>query len=128
MKALKFTISALALAISSVAAAENLIRIGEDVDGTIIYFDMDTVKKSSDGHINVWGINDTSKDKTLKSSTIKVLLKINCSNTTLQRLYSANYDANGRIISSGSFDEPPKPAIPGTAGYAMVEAVCARYQ
>ena len=128
MKPLNFTIAAMALAISSAAAAENLISFGEDVDGSVHYFDVDTIKKVSDGYINVWGIIDSSKDKTVKWRTQKILLNIDCAGMKYEALYHAKYDANGRVMDSGPLDESLKPAIPGTSGYRLVEAVCARYQ
>jgi hypothetical protein len=128
MKSLNFTIPALVLAIASAAAAQNLVSYRTDVDGTIYYYESDSVHKVDAGYINVWTLLDGRKDPSLKWTTSRILVKVDCDDMTYKRQYGATYDANRRIIEDFNSEPEPFPATPGSHEYSLVEAICARYK
>lgn len=126
MKAVKVAIAAVALTSASAALAENLNLYGVTVDNTVMYFDSDTIRRVSGGYINVWVLYDGSRDRTVRWRTKRVLQQIDCNGMMLGVRSFAEYDANGRVLDSGSWYPIMEPVIPGSVGYDLVEAVCAR--
>ena len=127
MKAVKVAIVAVALTSASAAVAENLVYYGETADGSVKYYDSDTIRRLSGGYITVWTMEDARKDRTVRYRTGRTLWKIDCEGMMLGPMAFANYDTNGRVLDSESTNYPKMiPAIPGSVGYSLVEAVCAR--
>lgn len=126
-KAVKVAIAALALTSASAAFAENLVYYSEDVEGRFYFYDSDTIRRVSGGYINVWTLQDASRDRTVRWRTNRVLFQIDCDGMRSAGVSFAQYDANNRLLDSGSTPYPTmQPAIPGTTGYSLVEAICAR--
>lgn len=127
MKAVKVAISAVALASASAAMAENLVWYSETVNGTVSYYDSDTIRRVSGGYITVWIFRDGSRDRTKRWRTSRELMQIDCGGMRSGSVSFADYDANDQLLDSGSFPYPDMtPAVPGSTGYSLVEAVCAR--
>lgn len=127
MKAVKVAISAVALASASAAEAENLIFYSETVNGTVSFYDSDTIRRVSGGYITVWIFRDGSRDRTVRWRTSRQLWQIDCGGMQSGIVSFAEYDANDRLLDGGSFPYPRMtPDVPGSTGYALVEAVCAR--
>lgn len=127
MKALKIAIATVALTTAVAAAAENLVYYARDRLGSVLYYDSDTLRQVSGGFITVWIMEDASRNRTEKYRTRRVLMKIDCDGMRSGAVSFAYYDANGRVMDRADFDYPRMtPDVPGSTGYSLVEAVCAR--
>lgn len=127
MKAVKVAIAAAALTSASAATAENLVYYADDVEGRFYFYDSDTIRRVSGGYITVWTLQEASRDRTVRWRTNRVLFQIDCGGMQSGGVSFAQYDASGRLLDSGSTPYPTmEPAIPGTTGYLLVEAICSR--
>lgn len=77
MKAVKVAIAALALASASAAAAENLVFYSISANGTVSYYDSDTIRRVGGGYITVWTLGDGSRNRTVRWTTSRMLMQIN---------------------------------------------------
>jgi hypothetical protein len=126
MKAVTVAIAAVAMASASAAVAENLINYAEDADGRLYYYDSDTIRTVSGGYITVWTVQDGSRDRTVRWRTRRVLYQIDCDDMRSSSVSFADYDANGRLLESDSWYPKMTPDVPGSVGFSLTEAVCAR--
>jgi hypothetical protein len=76
-----------------------------------------------DGVLKVW--IKMVETKTKKYSMIRYELK--CKSDLMRFIYVTNYDDNGRVLNSDSFDDSPwKEAVPDSAGEEILKTVCRR--
>lgn len=126
MRVAKIVIMVAALSCGSAAAAENLIYYADDNDGRVYYYDSDTIRRSNSGRISVWVLQDGTNDRTVKWRTRRILWNIDCSEMSSGAAAFADYDANGSLMDSNTFNYPIlSPNVPGSVGYSLVEAICA---
>jgi len=127
MNAVKVGIVAVALASASAAVAENLVIYGESNTGSTYYYDSDTIRQNNSGRITVWVVWDARKDRTVRYRTKRVFTHIDCSEMKLGSTAFAEYSANDILLDSDQWSYPNMyQAVPGSVGYSLVEAVCAR--
>ena len=125
---LSFRIFAIAAAflLSTAALAERWIEYGIDVNGTVLFYDQDSLKQRGQ-NLLVWVLRDHSKDKTYKERTSKVRYLLDCANDEITILSFADYSVKGELIRTVTlkpYELEPKPIVPGSVGTALQEALC----
>ena len=127
MQVIRLGIATAALVCGSAAMAEDLVYYSQSNTGEVLYYDKDTIRAESGGYISVWTLSDAKNARTVKYRTRRVLWYIRCSAMSSGSMAFADYDAQGSLIDSGSFDEPrPTPDVPGSTGYRLVLTICGK--
>lgn len=108
------------------AAAANWVYVTKSANGSVYYYDADTVQRSGD-LITAWEKSDHSNDKTKKERESKDRYRYDCSNRTSTLLNSINYypDGASKSFTWENYEQKNEPVIPETIGEAILEAVCA---
>lgn len=108
------------------AAAANWIYVTTGVNGTVIYYDADTIQRSGD-QITVWRKLDHSRDKTIKAREAKDRYRYDCAERTDTLLAYTDYYPDGRIEADNipTYRQEASPVTPDTVGETILETVCA---
>lgn len=123
MKHIKL-IAATALVMAPTPAfAANWVYVLTDGNGTVRYYDSDTIQRSGKW-VTVWEKWDHSRDKTIKERERKIRFTYDCVQRTSGNL-SAFYYYPGGKIKTFDFKNEQSPLAPETVGEAALEAVCA---
>jgi hypothetical protein len=125
IKPVKLLIATIGLSLGSAAIAEGLVYASETDNGSVWYYDTETVRQSG-STVTVWTKRDASKDKTVRFRTVRQKLKIDCSDETFGTLSYIEYRADG--TSNVSFSEAypeMEPIPPGSVGYKLFQEICA---
>ncbi len=124
MKSIKLIAAALLLA-ASPAFAANWVYVTTDTDGTVYYYDADTVQRSGN-QVTVWEKWDHSRDKTIKERERKRQYQYDCAESTSTLLHSIIYYPDGtvRSVAYKTYEQEADPIVPDTIGAVGFEAVC----
>ena len=120
---------------------ENLKEYSRDKDGTVCYYDLDSVKKSS-GQVKVWvtimyGDNDTDRDEIIsvmkkynqcqgceRLSYSKSLYEIRCREDMSRTNTFIHYDTDGRALYTNETQAKWRDIVPGTIIDKLKKRVC----
>jgi hypothetical protein len=114
---------------------EDLIQYSLSKDGSKLYYDKDSLKRSF-GSVRVWTttiLGDKEKiDLASKFSGIgyeklsqtKILFEINCKDETIRRLSTISYDTSGGIIDTDSKPPDMEDVVSGSHNDLLLKKVC----
>ena len=105
------------------AFAANWVYVLTDSNGTVIYYDADTIQRSGKW-VTVWEKWDHSRDKTKKEREKKIRVTYDCVQRTSGNLSAFFYYPDGKI-KTFDLNNEQSPLAPETVGEAALEAVCA---
>jgi hypothetical protein len=110
-------------------SAENYVVVSEDIDGTIISVDIESIVKIHHyGRTNVyeaWEEWDHSADKTTKARKTIVLGHYDCNTREWGIKMFVTYAPSGKAIDSHQYRYVDfKRVVPGTVGKSVLDFVC----
>jgi hypothetical protein len=111
-KSAKLLIATIGLSLGTAASAEKLVYVTTDVSDTILYYDVETIRKYSNNTVEVWIKKDESKNKTVPYRTSRGKVRIDCSAETYGTIAIYKYRADGTVMDSGFTEYPNKNPIP----------------
>ena len=124
-KSVKVLIATIGLGLGSAAIAEDLVYYATDATGTDYYFDAETIRIPTVNTVEVWQIQDASKDKTVSYRTVKNKLRINCSEETFGFLSIVTYRADGTVIRADDYKYPTmRSTVPGSTINTLFKTLC----
>ncbi|MDP1539169.1 MAG: hypothetical protein Q8L72_00745 [Moraxellaceae bacterium] len=120
-----YLIALAALSVAHGAAAATWFGINVSHDEALIFFDADTVERSSNS-VTLWvkSVQLSTPDKNGAWSTA-YRLKFNCSTRTRQTLAWSDYEDGGKFIRSNNTAGTVAPIYPDSIGEGMLKIVCA---
>lgn len=126
LKVLRYGLFAAAFAMPATAFAENWVRVGENSNGAVFYYDADSI--AFDGKTAaIWIKTDHSQDKTVKRRQSKKRNIYDCEARTVFISVIVDYDKFGRVIFSHKYskiENPEADVVPGSIGEAYMEIAC----
>ena len=129
----KFKLSPVAivlLLIGSQALAANWVYVSNDIHGTLIYYDPDTVAEYEDQlwhhqYSQAWFLFDHSEDSSETAATSKQLFAFKCGSREGFLKHYISYDTDGQVMLSERKTRPDFQSIaPDTIGSDMLNSVC----
>lgn len=124
---LRFAVAG-SLTVSAPALAANWKYIATDIDGSLVYIDLDSIKVEGDGHVGTfWEKWDYSHNVREKNHILMQQWRANCAANTLTLLAYTSYDVHNRITASLTI--PPygrdvSAVVPESVGENILQAVC----
>ena len=128
MKPINLLGAATALVMAATPAfAADWVYVTTGEDGTVYYYDADTVRRSGN-QVTVWENWDHSRDKTTEYRERKVQIRYDCAERTITFLYSIAYypDGTSKSFTWKTYEQETDPVAPATLGESRLEAACAR--
>ena len=122
MKHIKLIAATALIMAATPAFAANWVYVLTDSNGTVIYYDADTIQRSGKW-VTVWEKWDHSRDKTVKEREKKIRVAYDCVQRTSANLSAFFYYPDGKI-KTFDFKNEQSPLAPETVGEAALEAVC----
>ena len=97
----------------------------DESTGAVWYYDAETIRRNSHNRVEFWTEMDASKDKTVSFRTLKLKMRIDCSDETFGILAAYKYRADGTVIDSESrLTTDMAPIVPGTFGQKLFTIMC----
>lgn len=112
--------------LGSAAPAANWVAGPVDRQGSKLYVDSESVRKSN-GKVQIWIKMDHSEDKTIRIRESRELWSYDCDERTSATLHYTHYNANGTIAASKSKSDSPfnyTPVVPETFGETAMRVAC----
>ena len=111
---------------ANAAHAANWIEVATDRDGTIYYYDAESLR-SVNGQIAVWEMLDAKNNRTAKYRSKKIRILYDCVKETRGYMAIITYDADGSVLDSTDYDDyliDRKNIVPDTIGEVQFKAIC----
>ena len=109
------------------ATGANWIQFTESQTGTVSYYYDESSIIRSGSNVSVWGMEDHSRDRTVRERSSTTLWNYNCNDQTFSAVSYVSYDRNGKVIESGTLPESHRqfePLVPDSVGMALWTALC----
>ena len=125
MKHIKLIVAAALIMAATPAFAVDWVYVSADSNGTIYYYDADTIRRSG-SQVTVWEKEDASRNKTVKYREQKIQSQFSCSDRTYRLLSFVTYYPDGKrnSYSLDTYEQKVEAIPPDTIGEARLEAVC----
>ncbi len=107
---------------------ENWIEIDQQSNGSVLYYDSESIRGIGDLKVTIWTKFDHSKNNKVKARQSRDKFRVDCAAETLTLLFSIHYDANNNVIESQNFTgsmQQAKLVVPGTSGDEVYKVACA---
>ncbi len=124
MKRIKLIAATALIMAATPAFAANWVYVLTDSNGTVIYYDADTIQRSGKW-VTVWEKWDHSRDKTVKEREKKIRLTYDCVQRTSTNLSAIYYYPDEKNKTFNFKTSEQSFVAPETVGEATLEAVCA---
>jgi hypothetical protein len=130
MKTYRYVIVGLgmmAMVFPSVAWAANWVRYSTDRQGSIYYYDSESLRESGSNIVRIWIRIDYSNNRSERAREAKHLISLNCAESTFALLSYITYDAQGNITSSRnipSYAIQYSPIIPESIAESLSNVLC----
>ena len=125
IKSAKLLIATIGLSLGSAALAEDLVYYFTTSNGTDWYYDTETIRRYSNNTVELWDVQDASKDKSVSWRTQRQKVRIDCSAETFSFLSIVTYRANGTVVETSDYEFPKVHSIvPASSMNKLFKILC----